>query len=95
MNVLTEGAAEFPPPRNVVSRTEKSPAWMITAGKSGAGIYISCQQRTKVLGADFRQQFCQVLAVKRDLRHFDYSPARCLSMIARYSFAPISISSSG
>jgi hypothetical protein len=33
--------------------------------------------------------------VRQDLQNLNHSPERCLSMIARYSFAPTAISSSG
>ena len=45
VSVQTEGVTELPPTKKVVSRTERSPAWMITVGKSDAEVCISCQQR--------------------------------------------------
>ena len=48
MTVPTEGATELPQAKKLVSRTERSPAEMITVGKSDAGVCISCQQRLEL-----------------------------------------------
>jgi hypothetical protein len=48
MNVPTEGVTKLLPTKKVVSRIERSLAWMITVGKSGAEVRISCQRRLEL-----------------------------------------------
>jgi hypothetical protein len=42
MNTPIAGSTALAPTRKVVSQTERSLVWMITAGKSNVGAYASC-----------------------------------------------------